>query len=106
MDDSWWDTWLRIPEADRGSIRTYTIRDLVGEGTDTRIVVDIVVHEPDEHSGPGNSWALAAQPGDRVIVLTPRRGHVFGGIEWAPGTASRLLLLGDETAVPAIHGVL
>lgn len=106
MDDSWWATWLQIPEDERGSIRTYTIRDIVGSGADTRIVVDIVVHDPDEHSGPGNSWALRATPGDRVIVLTPRKGHEFGGIEWAPGTATRLLIVGDETAVPAIRGIL
>jgi len=39
-------------------------------------------------------------------VLAPRRGHEYGGIEWSPGTATRLLLAGDETAVPAIRGVL
>ncbi|WP_246383255.1 siderophore-interacting protein [Nocardioides stalactiti] len=106
MDSSWWDTWLAIPEDERGSIRTYTVRDLVGSGVDTRIVVDVVVHDPDEHSGPGNDWALQASVGDRVIVLAPRLGHEFGGIEWSPGSASRLLLVGDETAVPAIRGIL
>lgn len=106
MDDSWWATWTQIPEEERGSMRTYTIRDIVGAGTDTRIVVDIVVHEPTHGSGPGNDWALRARPGDRVVVLTPRKGHPFGGIEWAPGDATRLLLVGDETAVPAIRGVL
>lgn len=106
MDDSWWDTWMRIPEGERGSMRTYTIRDLVGSGTGARLVVDIVVHEPGDHSGPGNEWALRARPGDRLVVLAPRRGHEFGGIEWSPGDATRLLLVGDETAVPAIRGVL
>ncbi|WP_322937230.1 siderophore-interacting protein [Nocardioides bizhenqiangii] len=106
MNESWWDTWMQIPEEERGSMRTYTIRDLAGSGAGSRLVVDIVVHEPGEHSGPGNEWALRAQPGDRLIVLAPRRGHEFGGIEWSPGTATRLLLAGDETAVPAIRGVL
>ena len=105
-DESWWETWMEIPEAERGFLRTYTIRDLVGSGTGTRIVVDIVVHDPGEHSGPGNAWALQARAGDRLIVLAPRRGHEFGGIEWSPGTATRLLLAGDETAVPAIRGVV
>jgi len=106
MDESWWESWALLPEAERGSMRTYTIRDLVGSGAGTRIVVDIVVHDPGEHSGPGNAWALQARAGDGLIVLAPRRGHEFGGIEWSPGTATRLLLAGDETAVPAIRGVL
>lgn len=108
-DESWWTTWMQIPEHERGSMRTYTICDLVGSGPDTRLVVDIVVHEdgPDGgHSGPGNDWALRARPGDRLVVIAPRRGQAFGGIEWAPGDASRLLLVGDETAVPAIRGIL
>ncbi|MEZ0577119.1 siderophore-interacting protein [Nocardioides sp. MH1] len=105
-DASWWDTWLAIPEDQRGSIRTYTIRDLVRSGAGTRIVVDIVVHDPREHTGPGNEWALRAAPGDRIVVAAPRRGHAFGGIEWSPGDASRLLLAGDETALPAVRGIL
>ena len=106
MAESWWTTWLQIPEAERGSMRTYTIRDVVGEAPDHRIVVDIVVHEGEGDAGPGATWALGAEPGDRVIILARRRGHEFGGIEWAPGSATRLLLVGDETAVPAVRGIL
>ncbi|TYL49795.1 siderophore-interacting protein [Nocardioides sp. BGMRC 2183] len=109
MDDSWWTTWQQIPEDERGSIRTYTIRDAVGDGADTRLVVDIVVHEPapgEEPSGAGNAWALGASVDDELIVLCPRKGHLFGGIEWAPGEAERLLIVGDETAAPAIRGIL
>jgi NADPH-dependent ferric siderophore reductase len=39
-------------------------------------------------------------------VIAPRRGQLFGGIEFAPGTAGRLLLVGDETALPAIAAIL
>ncbi len=109
MDESWWATWLQIPEDERGSIRTYTIRDVLGEGADTRLVVDIVVHEPadgEDPDGAGNAWALRAGVGDELVVLCPRAGHAFGGIEWAPGDASRLLVVGDETAAPAIRGIL
>lgn len=108
-DESWWTSWIEIPEDERGSMRTYTVRDVLGEGTDTRLVVDIVVHEAhdrDPLDGAGNKWALQAQAGQRLVVMAPRRGHEFGGIEWSPGDASRLLLVGDETAVPAIRGVL
>ncbi|QYJ02961.1 siderophore-interacting protein [Nocardioides panacisoli] len=108
MDESWWSTWLELPEEERGSMRTYTIRDVLGSGTDTRLVVDIVVHEPTSGGpeGAGNAWALRANAGDQLVIICPRRGHEFGGIEWAPGDASRLLIVGDETAAPAIRGVL
>lgn len=108
-DESWWTSWIEIPEDERGSMRTYTVRDVVGEGEATRLVVDIVVHEAhddDPLDGAGNKWALQARVGQRLVVLAPRRGHEFGGIEWSPGNASRLLLVGDETAVPAIRGIL
>ena len=44
--------------------------------------------------------------GDRLVVMAPRRGHDYGGIEFAPGEAGRVLLVGDETAVPAVAGIL
>lgn len=88
-------------------MRTYTVRDVVGSGEDTRLVVDIVLHEHDgDETGPGSSWAAGAKVGDRLVVLAPRRGHAYGGIEFAPGAATRVLLVGDETAVPAIAGIL
>lgn len=106
-DDSWYDTWIKRPVEERGHMRTYTIRDVLGEGVDTRLVVDIVVH-PDDHGapGPGCAWAANASVGDRLVVIAPRRGQFYGGIEFEPGTARRLLLVGDETAVPAICAIL
>ncbi|MGH3347876.1 MAG: siderophore-interacting protein [Nocardioides sp.] len=103
-DESWFTTWLDRPEEERGHMRTYSVRDVVGEGEDTRLVVDIVVH--DGATGPGNAWALAAAPGDRLATMAPRRGHEYGGIEWQPFETSRLLIAGDETAVPAICVIL
>ncbi|MCX6397365.1 MAG: siderophore-interacting protein [Propionibacteriales bacterium] len=86
-------------------MRTYTIRDVLGTGRETRFVVDIVVHE-DGLAGPGGGWALSAVPGDRVDVLAPRRGVPYGGIEFAPSRTDDLLLVGDETALPAIASIL
>ncbi len=103
-DESWFTTWLDRPEEERGHMRTYSVRDVVGEGEDTRLVVDIVVHEG--ATGPGNAWALAAAPGDRLAMMAPRRGHEYGGIEWLPEPGRRLLIAGDETAVPAICVIL
>ena len=38
--------------------------------------------------------------------MAPRRGRPFGGIEFAPQPSDRLLLVGDETAVPAVARIL
>ena len=105
-DESWFESWMEIPEAERGAMRTYTVRALRGTGADTRLVVDFVIHGDGDESGPGGDWGAHAAVGQRVITMAPRRGVEFGGIEFAPGTAKRLLLVGDETAVPAVAAVL
>jgi NADPH-dependent ferric siderophore reductase len=102
--ETWWADWCALPEETRGHVRTYTIREVRGSAEDTRLVVDFVLH-PGAH-GPGSSWAATASTGDRLMVLCPRRGAPFGGIEFAPGDAERLVLAGDETAVPAIASIL
>ena len=83
-------------------MRTYTVRDVRGTGVDTRLVVDLVLHLEDGASGPGSTWAARATVGDRLVTMAPRRGQVYGGIEFDPGTAKSLLLVADETAVPAV----
>lgn len=104
-DESWFGTWLQRPAEERGHMRTYTVRAVTGSGVETRVVVDIVVHEPP--CGPGSTWARAVQAGDRLVLLGPRRGVAYGGIEFAPHAgAQELLLVGDETALPAIAAIL
>lgn len=102
--DTWWADFTALPEDTRGSVRTYTIADTFGAGPDTRVVVDFVLH-PGAH-GPGSDWAVKVSVGDEVLGLLPRRGIDFGGIEFAPGAARRVLLVGDETALPAITQIL
>jgi len=105
-DESWFSTWLDIPTAERGHMRTYTVREVRGSGIDTRLVVDFVLHLEEGATGPGSSWAARAAVGDRLVTMAPRRGMPFGGIEFAPGSSRTLLLAGDETAVPAICSIL
>jgi len=105
-DDSWWDSWLRIPESERGHMRTYTVRAVRGAGVETRMVVDLVLHLADDATGPGSAWAARASVGDRLVTMAPRRGVPYGGIEFDPGTAKELLLVADETAVPAVCSIL
>ncbi|WP_244930414.1 siderophore-interacting protein [Nocardioides sp. W7] len=108
VDQDWMATWFERPAEERGHMRTYTVRDVLGSGADTRLVVDFVLHGVDGHgeAGPGSTWAARAQVGDRIVTLAPRKGAAFGGIEFVPGTAGRLLLVGDETALPAVAAIL
>ena len=87
-------------------MRTYTIRDVRGSGGGTTIVVDVVLHLEGDAVGPGSLWAARAATGDRLVMMAPRRGFPFGGIEFAPGPGAELLMVGDETAVPAVCAVL
>lgn len=103
-DESWLATWLDLPTSERGHMRTYSVRAIRGSGVDTRLVVDFVLHPGAE--GPGSTWAEQAEVGDRLVTLAPRRGVPFGGIEFLPESATSLLLVGDETAVPAISSIL
>lgn len=104
LDESWFATWMERPIQERGHMRTYTWREVRGEGAATRLVVDFIVHEGD--CGPGGTWGAQAAVGDRLVLMAPRRGHAYGGIEFVPGDARTLLLVGDETAVPAIAAIL
>ena len=70
-DESWWDTWLELPEAERGHMRTYTVREVRGTGADTRLVVDLVLHPAEGEAGPGSAWAEQASVGDRLVTHGP-----------------------------------
>lgn len=178
--DSTYQDWMEIPEAERGSMRTYSIRDIVVDADGaTRLVVDFALHgmegtlndstvqqlvgrnrlsEPaagrrdgdrqrsvgpvggpvagrqavdqqlplgladdpavgqqpadwqhlsDPVDGPAARWAKRAAVGDELFLFGPRRGRLDGGgIEFAPGSAEHIVLVGDETAVPAACRIL
>ena len=104
----WYAAWLAIPEAERGSMRTYSIRDLlVAQDGGTSLVVDFVLHLEPGATGPASLWASRAAVDDELLVVAPRRGRLDGGgIEFEPGDAASVLLAGDETAAPAIARIL
>lgn len=110
--DSWYTDWLALPEHERGHLRTYTARYVRGEGRGRELVVDFVLHGTDAahpgEPGPAAAWAAAAAVGDEVGVIGPRRGldRRFSGVEFEPGEARRLLLVADETALPALSSIL
>jgi NADPH-dependent ferric siderophore reductase len=106
--NDWYAAWRDIPEAARPVMRTYTVRAVRSELGE--IDVDFVVHG---QTGPATRWVLGARPGDEILVIGPdaRTRHpedtrTVGGAEFAPGTATRVLLAGDETAAPAICSIL
>lgn len=105
--DDWWSAYLAFPEHERGAMRTYSIRELRADAGGTEVDVDFVLHLAPGLTGPASLWASRAEAGDDVLLVGPRRGRLDrGGIEYAPGTASRVCLVGDETAAPAIARIL
>ncbi|MBJ3785847.1 siderophore-interacting protein [Devosia sp. MSA67] len=81
------------PDDKRPSVRTYTIRNIdAAAGT---IEVDFVIHADEDGShGVGAGWAMGAKAGDLVGVRGPI-GRPVPNADW-------YLLVGDETALPAI----
>ena len=106
--EDWWGAYLAIPEAERGSMRTYSVRELrVQDDGATELVIDFVLHLEPGLTGPASTWASGASVGDELLIVGPRRGRESrGGIEYDPGAATRVLLAGDETAAPAIARIL
>ncbi|WP_258067070.1 siderophore-interacting protein [Arthrobacter sp. GMC3] len=114
LTDEWYQKWRSLDESTRGVMRTYTVRSLrpavPADGgrsaVPAELDIDFVLHL-DGGSGPAAQWAAAAQPGDAMTLIGPcaRWGDCLG-IEFAPGDADRVLLVGDETAVPAIAAIL
>ena len=100
----WYGAWRQLDTAQRNPIRTYTVRSIRTAARE--VDIDFVVHQ--EHAGPAVSWALGAAEGDELIIIGPdrRADQPDGGIDFTPGTAQELLLVGDETAVPAISAIL
>ena len=92
---SWWPETLAMPDAERPLVRNYTVRAARPERAE--IDVDFVLHEP---KGPACTWAARTPLGAPVGYAGPR-------VDFAPKPGAEwLLLVGDETALPAIAGVL
>lgn len=103
---SWRQAWLRLPEAERGELRSYTVRAARLDAAYPEIDVDFVLH-PTGPQGPAARWARGIRIGDPALVMGPAvSAGQCAGIEFAPGRARNVLLAGDETALPAIAGIL
>ena len=84
-----------VPPARRPHLRWYTVRHHRPEFGE--VDVDMVTHGD---NGRASAWAASARPGDPV-------GFFEGAALYAPpAAAATQLLVGDETALPAIGAIL
>ncbi|MCS5736129.1 siderophore-interacting protein [Herbiconiux daphne] len=131
-EGTWYERWRALADHERNPFRTYTVRGI--RCSDRELDVDFVVHGPAEQhgqeqehrhehelgreardeptpptdAGPAARWLARAAEGDEIIVVGPDgRSHDYrAGLDWHPGDATDYLLAGDETAAPAICGIL
>src|SRR5699024_4489537 len=114
----WYRTWLQSDSAERGWMGAFSVRGRRVAGhpgnltEHPEIDVDFVLHlEPEETPGSGVAarWARDVRVGDTISMLGPNKrlvGPDYGGIEFRPGSARRLLLAGEEPPLPAIRAIL
>ena len=103
-DGDWQAQRRSLPLNQTPPMRTYTIRSLRPEASE--LDIDFVLHG---ETGPASSWAAHAKPGDCLQIVAPEAAYHAdpGGYEWQPPEGVRqILLIGDETALPAIAGIL
>ncbi len=87
--------YLTSRSGTRPPLRNYTVRALRPEAGE--LDVDFVAHGDRGIAGP---WAQRARAGERVVLIDQGRG--FDPVD----DADRTLLVGDESALPAIAGIL
>ncbi|QMU97052.1 siderophore-interacting protein [Microbacterium esteraromaticum] len=95
--------FLRIPDGERPVLRNYTIRAHRTATADAgaEIDVDFVLHgsAADGTAGPASRWAETCAPGEHVLIIDE-------GLSFNPARGEeRVVLVGDETALPAIAGI-
>lgn len=84
-----------LPPAAQPVLRTYTVQQV--DDQNRRFAVDFVIHGDEGVAGP---WATKAQHGDELPMMGPGGGY-------SPSEEADFhLLIGDETALPAISAAL
>ena len=90
-----WETVREIPEALRPVGAYYTLSGHRPERAE--VDIDVFLHDP---NGPASSWAARAPIGAPLALWGPRR------LYQPMPSDEHLLLVGDETALPAIREIL
>lgn len=95
--------FLRIPDGERPVMRNYSVRAHRPADGDrgAEIDVDFVLHgsAADGTAGPASRWAETCEPGEHVLIIDE-------GLTFNPERGTdRVMLVGDETALPAIASI-
>lgn len=95
--------FLRIPDGERPVMRNYTVREYRPATADTsaELDVDFVLHgsAAEGTAGPASLWAQTCRPGEHVLIIDE-------GLTFNPERGTeRVVLVGDETALPAIASI-
>jgi len=95
--------FLRIPDGERPVMRNYTVRAYRPAAGDqgAEIDVDFVLHgsAAEGTAGPASRWAETCRPGEHVLIIDE-------GLTFNPERGTdRVVLVGDETALPAIASI-
>ncbi len=100
---AWHAVWREQPAHLRNPFRTYTVRAV--RPHERELDVDFVFHGD---GGPAAQWLMQAAPGQELVIIGPDERSRWSrtGLDWRPGTATTMLLAGDETAAPAICSIL
>ncbi|WP_413320706.1 siderophore-interacting protein [Agrococcus sp. 1P02AA] len=91
---TWFPQYLAMRASNRPWIRNYTVRGFRLESGE--LDIDFVCHED---PGPGAAWAMRAVRGERAVLLDEGLLYNDNGL---PGD---VLMVGDESALPAIAGI-
>jgi NADPH-dependent ferric siderophore reductase len=91
---------LQRPTSGVSISRDYTPRAVRSAPGGTELDLDLVLHGSDvgeggAPGGPASAWAAGAREGDEIVVAGPRGSHAV------PDGVTRVVLVADETALPA-----
>ena len=112
-DADWYEALVAAGE--RGpALRTYTLVAVRPSsqtpGTPGEVDIDVAVHPLADHDpAPGMRFAATALIGARAILVAGDRtveGHDRVGVAWRPEITDQVLLVGDETALPAVLNII
>ncbi|MEU6733903.1 siderophore-interacting protein [Streptomyces physcomitrii] len=102
-ESTWFAAWRELPESVRAVMRSYTLRAQRPGPDGGEVDIDFALHGD---GGPASRWAARAEPGDRALLLGPRRADNLGVRFRPPGDADLVVLYADETALPAAAAIL